>query len=145
MERSIKQWLSGYLKWALNYFGLRWGIRVRAKGRCSRWMEEAVMAQNGTELGRITPSLSQLWPLRGFLWRCCTDVQEWAVLSCTWRLDSAQKLIWQIIKAPRWKTRTNKNPPSFPLDMKQRINFLSIVKDQTKVVSQTGMEIVSFK
>lgn len=74
--RSIKQGITGFLKWALNYFGLRWGIRVRAKNKCCRWMEKAVVAQNGTGLGRITHSLSQLGLHRGFLWRYCTVVQE---------------------------------------------------------------------
>lgn len=76
-RRSIRQWFSGYSKWALSYFGLRWGLRVRTK---HEWMEKTVY---GTELGRITHSLTQLWLLRDFLWRCSTDVQEWVVPSCT--------------------------------------------------------------
>lgn len=55
-RRSIKQWLSGYSKWALSYFGLRWDLRVWAKHECCRWMEKEVY---GTELGMITHSLSQ--------------------------------------------------------------------------------------
>lgn len=43
-----KQWVCGYLKWALDYFGFRWAVRVRTKHVFSRLVEMAIRSQTGT-------------------------------------------------------------------------------------------------
>lgn len=95
-----KQWVRGYIKWKLNSFGFRWIIRVRTKHVFSRLLEMAITAQNGTSpIIRAKQGWVILVSLMTiFIRRCHTSMLGKSSQSTTWRLNSAQKLIWHILK-----------------------------------------------